>query len=1152
MHPSGFRWRVAAAVAAIFPTLCAATATYAAETVDYLRDIKPILTQRCYGCHGALKQKSGLRVDTAALLKKGSDGGTVIEPGSSADSLIIDAVTGANGMPRMPPDGQPLTAAQIDLLKKWIDSGAEAPANEPIPTDPEKHWSFQPPMRPELPVVKDPAWGRNPIDTFITAEHEHRGLKRVSPADPDVLLRRVYLDLIGIPPTRQELHDFLADKSPTAYEDVVDRLLASPQYGERWGRHWMDVWRYSDWDGYRTEVRQSQPYIWRWRDWIIESLNADKGYDRMVQEMLAGDELAPADPQTARATGYLVRNWYKFNRNTWLENTVEHTSKAFLGLTLNCARCHDHLFDPLTQQEYYEFRAIFESHQVRTDRVSEDPNLDKNGLVRIFDDAAGSPTYLFERGDDKRPHKDQPLQPGIPAILGTEELQIQPVELPLVAYYPGSRDFVQNAALTQAQATLKARQTAETQADQALAAARQKRDDYLARQATPEAPSKPAITVLADNFATVNAELWKAGKGKWEHKEGRLFQTEPVADLCQMTAVRSHPKNFVARLRFRITGGMNWKSAGLCFDVNGADARSFHSVYISAHTPSPKIQLWHRIEGADSYPASGRRGLPIDLNREYEIEVAVRDRLVNVSLNGELQIVDQLPSARAEKGAFSVWTYDATAEFLQVSITELPADAKLADKVGTPINPASQASTADGLAAGILQAEQALAIAKLEAAVAQAEHDSVVARMAADAANDAQPPAANAKELSLAAGHSEQELNVSKTALAVLKAEQQLTVAQGALPASHDKSKADKQQAGNSKADKQKTDKQQKEIKAAETRLAAARKSHTAAVAAAAKPKEQYTRFSKVYPATSTGRRLALARWITADNNPLAARVAVNHIWMRHFGSPLVSTVFDFGLHGKAPSHPQLLDWLAVEFIEQGWKMKPLHRLLVTSQAYRLQSASGADAEANRQIDPENRYLWRANVRRMEAEIVRDSTLAVAGSLDRTLYGPDLPHTDDLKIPRRSIYFRSSKEKRMTFVSTFDSANVNECYRRSESIVPQQALAMANSSLTLGQSRLLSRQLSAEVGPDNTPQNVTKFISFAFEQVLNRSPSDLERQECLKFVQQQTSQFSAPGSLTPFGETDKSSIAPATQPHLRARENLVHVLLNHNDFVTIR
>ena len=267
--------------------------------MDYVRDVKPLLSRRCVACHGALKKNAGLRLDTAAHMRTGGDGGPAVVAGKSSESLLIEAVTGGEDW-RMPPagEGEPLSAEEIARLKAWIDAGAQAP-DETEPDDPRTHWAFQPPVRPEVPEVKDAAWVRNPIDAFLAAEHEARGLRPRPDADKATLLRRVYLDLIGLPPTPEELHAFLADPSPDAYEKVVDRLLASPQYGERWGRHWMDVWRYSDWAGYRKEVRDSQPHIWRWRDWIVESLNADKGYDRMVVEMLAGDEARARRPRRA-------------------------------------------------------------------------------------------------------------------------------------------------------------------------------------------------------------------------------------------------------------------------------------------------------------------------------------------------------------------------------------------------------------------------------------------------------------------------------------------------------------------------------------------------------------------------------------------------------------------------------------------------------------------------------------------------------------------------------------------------------------------------------------------------------------------------------------------------------------------------------------
>jgi hypothetical protein len=264
--------------------------------------------------------------------------------------------------------------------------------------------------------------GENPIDAFLAARQAELGITPADMASKQTLLRRVSIDLIGLPPTRDELRAFRDDPAPDAYEKVVDRLLDSPRHAERWARHWMDVWRYSDWAGYGNEIRYSQRHVWRWRDWIVESLDEDKGYDSMVLEMLAADELYPGDDDAVRATGFLARNWYKFDRNVWLDQTVEHTFKAFLGTTVNCARCHDHKYDPISQEEYYRVRAIFEPYDVRTDRVAGELDVAKNGVARIYDAKPDAPTYFFERGDPNRADKSRAVQPGVPAILGNRVL----------------------------------------------------------------------------------------------------------------------------------------------------------------------------------------------------------------------------------------------------------------------------------------------------------------------------------------------------------------------------------------------------------------------------------------------------------------------------------------------------------------------------------------------------------------------------------------------------------------------------------------------------------------------------------------------------------------------------------------------------------
>lgn len=912
------------------------TAASSAENPpSFLHDVKPILAQRCFRCHSSLEQESNLRLDSVPAILKGGDGGVVVVAGKVGDSRLLAAVRRTGDL-KMPPEGEPLTEQQISTIQAWIEAGAPAPP--PGAEAKVAHWSFQKPVRPELPKIVDAAWSANPIDRFVAAKHGELKLSPLGEAPPNLLLRRVYLDLTGLPPSTKELEDFV---SQPAYEAAVDRLLTSPRYGERWGRHWMDVWRYSDWDGYGNEIRESKPHIWRWRDWIVESLNADKPYDRMVQEMLAADELAPSDPEALRATGYLVRSWYKFNRNKWMDDAIEHTGKAFLGVTFNCCRCHDHMYDPLAQKEYYALRAFFEPYDIRTDRVPGESNTDKSGLVRVFDAKPDEKTFLFVRGNEKDPRKDEPLSPTVPQVFASVPCSIETVQLPPASAYPGLAEFVRS---------------------ETLAAAR--RDLETAKSTLAEAEKK-----FADAVAS---------------------------------------------------GG---------------------------HEPTDQ-----------SNPA--------------------------------------------------------------------------------PPTPPRELADADNQ----------LALAQATLAAAEANLAFQQARLSADDANYASPPAANAKELSLSAGQVERTFNLLQSTKAVVQAEINLTAA----------SRAKKE--GDAKTTKAVTD--------AEAALKNAFKARSDAVAAAEKPSENYTRLTSTYPATSTGRRLALARWITSKENPLAARVAINHIWLRHFGTPLVPSVFDFGLNGKPPTNQPLLDWLAVELMENGWQMKHIHKLIVTSRTYKLASSAGQmtnDQEPitkralntkhetpNTVLDPENLYYWRANPRRMEAEAVRDATLFVAGSLDETRGGPDLDPNQGLTVPRRSLYFRTSKEKKMQFLAMFDSPNPVECYRRTESIAPQQALALANSTLSLAQSRVLGKKLSDSLAATAPKEAPRQFVSRAFVGILCREPTPDEMSTCLEFLAEQSKQLADPNSLTAFSSGPAASVQPSADPQQRARENLVHVLFNHNDFVTVR
>lgn len=720
---------------------------------------------------------------------------------------------------------------------------------------------FKPVVRPEVPEVTSDLWIVNPIDQFIAAQHERRGLSAQSPAMPEMLLRRVYLDLTGLTPTADEVREFKQAfaTDPGAYEAVVDRLLDDPAYGERWGRHWMDIWRYSDWAGYRDALRDSQRHIWHWRDWIIESLNEDKPYDRMLVEMLAADELVPEDTNALRATGYLARHYFR-NRDQWMDNVVKHTAQGFLGITVGCAKCHDHMYDPILQREYYSMRAIFERYNVRTDRVPGVLDTMKDGIPRAYDNSLTASTWFLEAGDERRPVKDESVPAGIPASLGGS-FDVEEVSLPRLAARPDRRDFVRSDLLAQAES------------------------------AVTNAKDESEKQTAESRVAILNAQ----------------FEIEDLED----------------------SGGK---------DSDEWTARARDLVKLQRQTALLEAQL--KLNSA---------------------EAAV------------VKATDALAEAKSKK--------DKTAES---------------------------------------KASKSLAAAK-------------------------------------------------------------------------------------------------KNIPTAEKALAAAQKANEAEITTKYKPREQAT-----YPEKSNGRRLAFARWLTAHENPLTARVAANHIWLRHFGQGIVPTPSEFGGNGREPTHPALLDWLASELMAQNWSMKKLHKLIVMSATYRMSSRSNSD---NAAIDPDNRFLWRMPTRRMEGEIVRDNLLHISGRLDRTMGGPDIDHKLAQKSTRRSVYLRHAHEKLVEFIQIFDGPSVSECYMREISVKPHQALALANSPLAVEGSRELTAALHRK-----TEGNLERFIVEACLTILGREPLPEEAALCRQYL-------------------GGDSVEPVD---LKRGEKLITVLFNHNDFVAIR
>jgi len=1078
---------------------------HAQELETYLKKVKPVLQERCFACHGALKQEGGLRLDTADLARRGGDSGGALVPGDPQASLLLKRIQADEGE-RMPPEGEPLKHEEIVAIRDWIRMGAAGPDAEAPETDPREHWAFRTPLRPEIPTDVPDLWRRNPIDAFIASRHRTRQLAPQPRADKRTWLRRVSLDLIGLPPTPEETARFLADESDEAYDRVVTRLLDSPQYGARWGRHWMDIWRYSDWWGLGAEVRNSQKHLWHWRDWIIESLNQDRGYDQMLREMLAADELYPNDLDKLRAGGFLARQYFKFNRTSWLDETIEHTAKSMLGLTFNCAKCHDHKYDPLSQENYYQFRALFEPYQIRTDALPGVLDFEKDGLPRPFDCNLDAVTHVHIRGDDRNPDTSHPLAPAVPAFLALGRFEPVPVELPPEASHPGLRPHVVEiyrktaadkvAAAVQTLKSARARLAAAVEAE-AIAAP--------LSDAPADALSVVGWTLYSDSFAAPGLETWRVQAGQWKHDGGRLVQTQTGAQRSALRLSRTVPDDFEVRLRYRPIGGQMWKSVGISFDVSES-----HDVlaYASSVEGGSKIQVAHKQGNDYVYPPGAAQSRPIPLNQDHELVLRVRGRIVNFAVDGQLALACELPVPR-RPGALELIAFDAIVEFHTFELRTLPESLVLAEPTGsrsTPTRPDRQAAQFD------------VAIAEHGLEVARAEEIAVEARIEADRirfGNEGPPDRKG--EICTRAVRAERAVTVAQRRLDLVRAEGEQRRAAAEQQGAADKKVVEARQA------LEKALVQQSQPEGEPTPLAGALKTLESNL-------ESEESRRRPFPKTSTGRRSALAHWITDPRHPLTARVAVNHIWSRHTGRPLVPTVFDFGRKGTPPTHPELLDWLAIEFREHGWSMKWLHRLIVTSETYRLASTT-TGAEAALAADPENHFYWRANTRRMESQIVRDSLLFLSGELDLTLGGPSIPIGSDSR--RRSLFFVHSHNEHHKFLQMFDDASVQECYRRVESIVPQQALALANSDLSL----IAAEKIAVRLRMSSTTASEDAFVQTAFETVLGVVPTPDE----IRLVRD---------ALALWREAAQRAGRP--DPDAFARQVAILALLNHNDFVTIR
>ncbi|HVU89582.1 MAG TPA: DUF1553 domain-containing protein [Pirellulales bacterium] len=728
--------------------------TAPANAVNFRTEIQPILAQRCYRCHGPDQAKGGLRLNSRdAAFAALESGQHAVVPGQPHESALIERVTSADEGTRMPPEGKPLSPEQIAVLRAWIASGAKW----------ENHWAFEPVQRPPVPEVADAAWARNPIDRFVLDKLTARGLQPAVPAGKPALLRRVYFDLIGLPPTPEEVDAFLADTADDAYEKVVDRLLASPRHGERWARHWLDLVRYADTNSFERDG--VKPNAWRFRDYVIRSLNDDKPYDRFVREQLAGDELPEVTTDTLTATGYYRLGLWDDEpadplqaRYDELDDIVATTGQVFLGLTINCARCHDHKLDPIPQADYYRMVSFF------------------NEIDRY----------------------------------NTKTCQVD-VSSPEVA------------------------------------------EQHRKHDARTDAIREAMLLIERAGIEKMSAEDRRRTEGP---DRGKVLKEKLQSCLSEES----------------------WQEYTKCKE-----------------------------------------------------ELAEVERTV-------------LPPREQILGLGKILDRPPPAHILARGNPHVPGD---------EVQPAFLAALGGG-----------------EPAIA--------------------PRADGAR---------------------------------------------------------------------------------------------------------TSGRRSALADWIVSPTNPLSARVMVNRVWQHHFGRGLVRSSSNFGSLGNPPTHPELLDWLAAEFVDLGWHLKPLHRLIVTSNAYRMSSAGNSQALA---ADPENDLLWRFDMRRLAAEEMRDAMLATTGALNLKMFGPgvypkmsqEVLHTQSMpgsgweksspeEQNRRSVYIHIKRSLVLPILAEFDVCDTDSsCAVRFATTQPTQALAMINGEFAHEQAAALARRVKQEV-PEDLAQQIARALRLA-------------------------------------------------------------------------
>jgi len=1167
------------------------TTEAAPAKIDYNRDIRPILSENCYACHGPDegKRKAGLRLDRKEVaFKKLKSDAIAIVPCDTTKSELISRLTTADEDDRMPPakSGKALSAVQIDLLRKWIEQGAEWKG----------HWAYLKPERPPVPEVENKTWPRNEIDFFILERLEKEGLKPSPETDKAKLIRRLSLDLAGLPPSIAEVEEFLYDNSPEAYEKLVDRLLGAPQYGERMAQFWLDLARYADTNGYHIDNHRDN---WKWREWVIEAFNRNLPFDRFTVEQLAGDLLPSSTLEQKIATGFNRNNMHNFEggadpneyQTKYVVDRVDTTATVWLGTTMACTECHDHKYDPFTQKEFYQFYAFFNT-------------IPEKGL----DGQVQSPAPRLALPS---PEQKARLEQFDKEIAGIDAGRKSLLESPRDAWDQGQAEWEKKfraiasdwTALEPLHAVSAKGATLTNAQDRAILAAgpNEDKDTYevtlktqlrditgIRLEALPHEslPGQGAGRGEKGNFVLTTFEVEASASGAPQNADpvdppliGAWYALGPFPGDSPRQAFS---KAFISESNVDLKktyeeGRRKWVKRedwpdGVVHALPGENSATYLYRVLTARQALQVMALIGSGDGVQVW-LNGRKVFANDIIREAKPD---QDR-VRLRLNsGENKLLLKISNASGSGGfAFALSKEPLTSH--AVDFERAVADfnrpgfnvmAALDDQ------PATGWSLGEGAASvnrhAYFLSRQPFGFSQGTEIKVRMQFESAKPRSSLGHFRLAVTGANGLNEFAALPDNMRADLVVPEAKLTGPQKQELRTYYRETFVdevKSINKVLADQREA-RTKFDRSipSTMVMQEMDQPRETHVLIRGDFRNKGE----KVNPGVPGVLPPLPAGLTANRVALAKWLTDPDHPLVGRVTVNRFWQMYFGTGLVKTANDFGSQGEWPSHPELLDWLATEFIRLKWDMKAMQKLIAMSATYRQSS------QVTRELlerDPDNRLLARAPRLRLEAEFVRDNALAIAGVLNRKMGGESVrPYqppglweaigfTDNGNFSsqaytqskgddnyRRGLYIYWKRSLPYASFVTFDAPNREVCtVKRPRTNTPLQALVMMNDPVYVEAARCFAQRIIREGG-----SSASQRVAYAFRLAVARPPTKQEEQILLGIYAKQLEKFqkdkSAAMALVTIGESQPLfGLDPA---ELAAWTAIGNVILNLDETLT--